>query len=173
MRQIAKPLFLQCETALHAGSGSELGIVDLPIQRERHTGFPKIEGSSLKGALREHFTDVPDIDKNLLITTFGTDTKEQGDNAKAGAIGITDARLLLFPVKSVKGVFAYITCPRVLNKFCTDLAICDSSEFNWKIPTKNSCASNTSLRLNNGAEIILEQYAYKEIKASEELENKK
>jgi len=38
---------------LHPGSGSELGIVDLPIQRERHTGYPKIEGSGLKGSLRE------------------------------------------------------------------------------------------------------------------------
>ena len=30
----AKPLFLIVETPLHAGSGSDLGIVDLPIQRE-------------------------------------------------------------------------------------------------------------------------------------------
>ena len=49
------PLFLQCQTPLHAGSGSEIGLVDLPIQRERHTTFPKIEASSLKGALREAF----------------------------------------------------------------------------------------------------------------------
>jgi len=57
MFQISKPLFLICETPLHAGSGDSLGIVDLPIQREKHTSFPKIEASSLKGALREAFEE--------------------------------------------------------------------------------------------------------------------
>ena len=51
----AKPLFLIVETPLHAGSGSDLGIVDLPIQREKHTDYPKIEASGLKGSIREIF----------------------------------------------------------------------------------------------------------------------
>jgi CRISPR-associated protein Cmr4 len=59
MFQQTKTLFLVCETPLHAGSGDSLGIVDLPIQRERHTQFPKIEASSLKGALREAFEQHP------------------------------------------------------------------------------------------------------------------
>ena len=52
----AKPLFLIVETPLHAGSGSDLGIVDLPIQREKHTDYPKIEASGLKGSIREIFS---------------------------------------------------------------------------------------------------------------------
>jgi len=47
-----KPFLLHAITSVHPGSGSEVGLVDLPIQREQHTGFPKIESSSLKGALR-------------------------------------------------------------------------------------------------------------------------
>lgn len=43
MFKSAKPVFLIVETSLHAGSGSDLGIVDLPIQREKHTDYPKIE----------------------------------------------------------------------------------------------------------------------------------
>ena len=31
--------------------------MDLPIQRERHTGFPKIEGSGIKGCVREAFAN--------------------------------------------------------------------------------------------------------------------
>lgn len=50
-----QPFFIIAETPVHADSGSELGIVDLPIQRERHTAFPKIEGSGLKGCIREAF----------------------------------------------------------------------------------------------------------------------
>ena len=64
MFKIARPLFLICETPLHAGSGDALGVVDLPIQRERHTGFPKIEASSLKGALRESFEEKFITDRN-------------------------------------------------------------------------------------------------------------
>jgi len=33
-------LYLYAETPVHAGSGTSLGIVDLPIQRERTTGYP-------------------------------------------------------------------------------------------------------------------------------------
>ncbi|MCX7999648.1 MAG: RAMP superfamily CRISPR-associated protein [Leptospiraceae bacterium] len=61
MYKIAKPFFLLCQSSLHVGSGNEIGLIDLPIQREKHTNFPKIESSSLKGALREFFES-----KNLI-----------------------------------------------------------------------------------------------------------
>ena len=57
------PFFLVCESALHVGSGHDLGFVDLPIQREKHTGFPKIESSGLKGCIREAFESL--IIKNV------------------------------------------------------------------------------------------------------------
>lgn len=38
---------------MHVGAGSSTGTIDLPIQREKHTNFPHIEGSSLRGAIRE------------------------------------------------------------------------------------------------------------------------
>ena len=46
-------LFLYTETPLHAGSGTSVGTVDLPIQRERHTDYPLIQGSGIKGGLRD------------------------------------------------------------------------------------------------------------------------
>jgi CRISPR-associated protein Cmr4 len=52
----SKLFFIIAETPLHPGSGGEVtGLVDLPIQRERHTNFPKIEASGLKGCIREAF----------------------------------------------------------------------------------------------------------------------
>jgi CRISPR-associated protein Cmr4 len=45
----AAMLFLYCETPVHAGTGTSLSIVDLPIQRERITGLPIVQASSLKG----------------------------------------------------------------------------------------------------------------------------
>ena len=46
-------LFIHTLTRLHPGSGTALGVVDLPVQRERHTQWPLIPGSSLKGILRD------------------------------------------------------------------------------------------------------------------------
>jgi CRISPR-associated protein Cmr4 len=45
-------LFLHALTAMHPGSGTALGVVDLPVQRERHTGWPTIPGTSVKGVLK-------------------------------------------------------------------------------------------------------------------------
>ena len=158
MYRKAHPLFLICNTPTHVGSGSDLGIVDLPIQRERHTGFPKFEGSSLKGSLREAFerrinsktfeeahtadtnihrlfgfddSSLSDPQKKVLKKHF---QKENGKDKEgeplfkdqssfAGALGFTDARLLLFPVKSMKGVFAWVTCLRVLKQFQSDMQL--------------------------------------------------
>jgi len=40
---------LRCLSPLHVGAGSSVGLVDLPVQRESQTNFPKIDASSLKG----------------------------------------------------------------------------------------------------------------------------
>ena len=137
MYKKAIPFFLICETPLHAGSGSDLGVIDLPIQRERHTTFPKIESSSLKGSLREAFEVNPELQddagKEKIHLAFGYDDQEINDNVKEffdgankqfqGAFGFTDARLLLFPVKSMKGVFVWVTCPKVLEQFRRDMSL--------------------------------------------------
>ena len=73
MYKKTQPLFLFCETPLHAGSGNDLSIVDLPIQREKHTGFPKIESSSLKGSLREAFEKINGINQVDIHRIFGYD----------------------------------------------------------------------------------------------------
>ncbi|MFB6088391.1 MAG: type III-B CRISPR module RAMP protein Cmr4 [Candidatus Aenigmatarchaeota archaeon] len=118
MYKKATPLFLITQSPLHVGSGTELGFVDLPIQREKHTEFPKIESSGIKGCLREAFESRGET-KDAVPILFGP---EEGDK-HAGCLGFTDGRLLLFPVKSVKKV-AWITCPMVLNRFSQDLQIC-------------------------------------------------
>ena len=40
-----------------------------------------------------------------------------------GALSITDARILAFPVRSLKGVFAWVTCPAVLQRLQRDLSL--------------------------------------------------
>ena len=151
-------------------AGSDLGIVDLPIQREKHTDYPKIEASGLKGAIREIFRTQPNLDQlkcdwgitsvedtkytEAIDLTFGPDTSEQS-NLHAGALGFTDARLLLFPVKSVKGVFAWVTCPAVLERFKHDLSICEPGtgiSFVEDIPDANTVPNKSGLIVKDGGE---------------------
>ena len=175
MFKSAKPLFLIVETSLHAGSGSDLGIVDLPIQREKHTDYPKIESSGIKGAIREIFNTQPDLqtlERGWNITSvedndhekavnlaFGPATTDQG-SIHGGALGFTDARLLLFPVKSVSGVFGWITCPAVLERFKHDLSICEPSiTFGFSLPQENQTPIGSELIVND-SKIVLEEYTF-------------
>ena len=170
MFKSAKPIFLIVETSLHAGSGSDLGIVDLPIQREKHTDYPKIEASGIKGGIREIFSNHPNLKqlelewditsvedsnyKEAINLAFGP---EQGD-LYAGALGFTDARLLLFPVKSVAGVFGWITCPAVLERFKQDLQIC-GVDFQHSITSTNHIPDGSNLVVADN-KIVLEEYTF-------------
>lgn len=165
MYKIAKPFFMLCGSPLHAGSGSDLGAVDLPIQRERHTQFPKVEASGLKGSIRESFEGLTQIElngrdiqkdeiKKAVELAFGPE--KTGDFA--AALGFTDARVLLFPVKSMKGVFAWITCPRVLNRLQRDLKHC-GDELDFEIPEENSLPAGSALIIKDN-HIALEEYTF-------------
>ncbi|RMF58780.1 MAG: type III-B CRISPR module RAMP protein Cmr4 [Calditrichaeota bacterium] len=164
MFKVAKPVFLIVETPLHAGSGSDLGAVDLPIQRERHTDFPKVEGSSVKGCFREAFEEYPAnheivVNKkktkvrDLIGLTFGPEDGSEG----AGALGFTDARLLLFPVKSMKGIFAWITCPRVLRQFKNDLTLAGVT-LEKAVPETPGVIPGANVTVSQ--KVILEEYTF-------------
>jgi len=76
MFQAQQALFIYCVSPVHIGAGTAIGLIDNPIQRERHTEYPMIAGSGLKGAVRHHFwsqlDDSSRKDKaNLLNRLFG------------------------------------------------------------------------------------------------------
>ena len=166
MYKIARPFFMVVETPLHAGSGTELGVVDMPIQRERHTSFPKIEASGLKGCIREAFeneTGEITVGSKKVDSTNREDTvslafgPEKGDE-HAGALGFTDARLLLFPVKSMKGVFAWITCPKVLERFRNNLELAGIKDIH-DIPKEKTAPKDCQLFIKDN-KIVLEEYTF-------------
>lgn len=101
---------LLAETFIHPGAGQTSGVVDLPVSREAATGYPYIPGSGVKGAMREAF-----------IAAVGDDTDNLfGHSEAAGEILISDARLLLLPVRSLNGVYKWVTCPHLLERFARD-----------------------------------------------------
>ena len=167
----AKIFYIHTITPMHVGSGSDLGIVDMPIQREGHTNFPKIEGSGLKGSMREAFeSDIQNVDKLLkTYISFGYDGtnikslpsavqtafEDKKNQEFAGALGFSDARILLFPIKSAKGIFAWATSPMVLDKFIKDLKI-SGNEQGFNI-IENSVTNNSAINIDDGS-VILEEY---------------
>ncbi len=160
MYKKVKPFFMIVETPLHAGSGTDLGTIDMPIQRERHTEFPKIESSGLKGCIRQAFEEKSKIidgnnkaDAQAIALAFGP---ENGDE-HAGALGFTDARLLMFPVKSMKGVFSWITCPKVLERFNKDLKLSGINGIP-DMPKANTSPQGCQLFIRD--KIVLEEYTF-------------
>jgi CRISPR-associated protein Cmr4 len=122
-------LGLLAETSVHAGVGAQVGAVDLPIQRERHTGWPTIYGSGLKGVLRDE-ARAADWDAREVEAVFGPDPDPPRGSAgeqpgaepprHAGALAISDARILLFPVRAAGLPFAWVTSPLALARLGRD-----------------------------------------------------
>ncbi len=160
-------MFLYTETSLHAGSGTSLGVVDLPIQREKYTDFPVIQASGIKGAVREwfEFRFKDDANKRKIELTFGPDKIGSEESGFAAAITFTDARILLFPVRSLKGIFAYCTSPTVLERFRRDAQIAGVPlPTNWNVPKLTN--DQTVLGVHEGCDVadgthvLLEEYAF-------------
>lgn len=151
-----KVLYIQALTSLHPGSGTALGSVDLPVQRERHTKWPLIPGSTIKGVLR----DAAKTDHELLYGSEGT-----GGELFAGALTFTDARILAFPVRSLKGVFAWATCPMALERWKRDLALAGQEILvpgDLNVGEGQGIAAKSCPCVQNG-EIYLEEFKFKVI----------
>ncbi len=107
-------LLVHALSPLHAGTGQGVGVIDLPIAREKATDLPFLPGSSIKGTLRAAG------DEKLREQVFGPETVEA--DKFAGATQFTDGRLLLLPVRSLVGTFAWVTSPYLLRRFARDAA---------------------------------------------------
>ncbi len=118
MTQATAILGLLAQTSIHAGTGSTTGVIDLPIQREGHNGYPCVFGSSMKGALRNHAENQYGKNNPSVIYVFGPDTNGASDHA--GALMVSDARLLLLPIRSLTSQFKWVTCPAVLKRYQRD-----------------------------------------------------
>jgi CRISPR-associated protein Cmr4 len=187
--QAARLLFLHAQTGLHPGSGTALGTVDLPVQRERHTQWPTVPGSALKGILRdlcreqtkEKYHDERDAEGKVirtrrrvtneddaqLVAAFGPGKVEES-NAHAGALSLTDARVLAFPVRSLRGVFAWVTCPAVLIRLNRDLKMAGLPALpDGAVPRPRktdqedeaACAGGSPL-LVDGDRLVLEEFEF-------------
>lgn len=172
MIQAKSMLYVYVETSLHAGSGRGLGAIDLPIQREQTTGYPMVQASGVKGRLRAE-TDPnlennpnppePKLSRDEWLTIFGPDAENASEFA--GAFSVGDLRLLLFPVRSLSGVFAWTTSVDVLQRFQRD-ALAAGVEFKkdeFPIPNERAndkvyIGDNSDLLVGNS--VVLEEFSF-------------
>jgi CRISPR-associated protein Cmr4 len=146
-------LYLFTRTPLHVGAGSSVGAIDQPIIRERHTGFPVIPGSALKGVLRDACRNDDQLN-----------SKEEaifGKQDDAGKLTFGEAKLLAFPVRSAKGSFAFITCPLALERFRRE----HFGDGELKVPDEPkdmTCLTGeaVSITRNGQTGIVLEEYRF-------------
>jgi len=152
----AKLIFLHALSPLHAGTGQGVGAIDLPIAREKGTEIPIVPGSSLKGVLRDACSALHK-DDDTCTRVFGPDTNNAAEHA--GAVVLTDLRLVALPVRSLAGVFAWVSSPFLLQRLARDAQLAGLGN----VPNKPSVAhaetvlvcSTSALRLNNN-DVVLE-----------------
>ena len=140
-------LGLLAQTSIHAGAGQQIGFIDQPIQREGHTDWPCVFGSAVKGALRanaeqQKVTMLQQSGKHVIRTKkeyekliqeseditviYGPHPSSTQGAEHAGALIVSDAKLLLMPVRSLTSQFKWVTCPYALRRYqqdCTRLGI--------------------------------------------------
>ena len=151
-------LFLYAVSPVHMGAGTATGIIDNPIQRERHTNHPSFAGSGIKGAIRHGFEAIGG-DPKLIDSLFGPESGS--DNLHAGAVSFGDAQLVAFPVRSLKGSYVYATCPTALARAQRLLKMAEES-VQWDIrdPGEGECfLANPDLMQDD--KLFLEAFEYK------------
>lgn len=160
-------IYIKTISPIHAGSGQSLTSVDMPIQRESHSNIPKIEGSTLKGSIKHNVyhklgfnKENVEKEKKQEYTTFEKvfGPEENGEKSSS-AIAITDAKLLLFPMRSATDIYKLITCPYVLKRWKeeTNQNFEDSILDNVK---DGYCIVNNNATLLDKDRVMLEEYIF-------------
>jgi len=105
-------------TNMHVGSGgTNYGVVDNLVQRDPVTNMPTINASSLKGALREFFSQKWGDKDNKLKFIFGEDSSRTNSKNKEsiGNYKFFSADLLVLPVRSNKKPFYRATAKMLVD----------------------------------------------------------
>jgi CRISPR-associated protein Cmr4 len=149
-----KILYTHALSPLHAGTGQGIGVIDLPIAREKATGLPFLPGSSVKGSLRDVCPE------NLRVKLFGPE--KNNAELHAGSVQFSDQRLLLLPVRSLKGTFAWVTSPYILNRFVRDARDANANGLVKTVPTPTSNDTLQECFVINGNKLEMSGKVYLE-----------
>lgn len=151
---------LVAETSIHPGVGRSTGALDLPVARERTTHYPFVPGSGVKGAFRVWAGDRAGIDEAQVKKLFGpkgTSAEDSGSALHAGALLLSDARLLLLPVRCLSDAFKWVTCPAILQRFKRDCDRAGLKPGSFTLPVFKSGDTGFYGHSGNGSHLGLEE----------------
>lgn len=164
MYQAHTALFFYAVSPIHMGAGTAFGLIDSPIQRERHTGHPMFAGSGIKGAIRHRFAQLPGWKGDLLDRLFGP----EGGELYAGAVSFGDAQLVAFPVRSVKRGYVYATSPLALSRASRMLELLGKPKLPASVENlAEGDAHVCDVGLTSGGTLALEAFEYKASESAE------
>jgi len=160
-------LYIRAVTPLHVGIGRAGGVIDLPVQKDLY-GYPEIYGSSLKGSLRA--SCMRKARRDECIGYFGSEPGEA--ESKPGKVVVLDTKLLLIPVRVLRGVYGYITSPLLLKQFIDYLSIIKHEKYEEllevvediskdldrdKVLVTSKAKNKYSIKINNKDKIIINE----------------
>ena len=152
-------MFLYAVSPIHMGAGTATGIIDNPIQRERHTNHPCFAGSGIKGAVRHGFEAIGG-EAALIKQLFGPEPK--AGELHAGAVSFGDGQLVAFPIRCLRNGYVYATCPQALARTQRLLGLVRKAQ-DWRIEPlqQGSCAVLNSPELAPNGKLHLEAFEYR------------
>lgn len=165
---------LQVLTSLHVGEGTQIGSIDLPVARERHTDWPYVPGASLKGALRACARRNGGSEDDIR-RVFGA---MPGETLARGGTVFGDGVLLALPARSFTSTFVLLASPLTLGRLARqisgapELPASSSAErilvgrgFDLKVPGKELAVvedlcfiQENSTRVNAWADFLRERW---------------
>lgn len=158
--------WLHVLTPTHVGTGRGVGYIDLPVHRDKVTGWPLVPGSAFKGVWADSYraNEAGRKADPKLKAAFGiADNDTNGGGSNSGALMPTDARLVCLPVRSFRGTFAWATSRMALHLLHRDLtlagfkdipAVPDAPAENQAKGTKGSLLAVTT---GNQSKVFLEE----------------
>lgn len=141
---------IECLTNLHVGSGDiNFSIVDNEVEKDPTTGYPIINASGVKGAIRDYCSVNKDFDLSL-DKVFGG--KGDNDNMNAGDFKFFDARFLYRPMRTTGPIPSIsVTTEKAINDFldvtaafgCRPEDLKEEENVKYNFPEKTNFITNS------------------------------
>lgn len=121
---IAKIIKMECITNLHAGNGDvNYNLIDNEVEKDPVTGYPTINSSGVKGALREYFKKNANLAK-YVDELFGKEGK--GDvSSTPGKLKVLCADMVAMPARASMGdkAFYLVSTQEMLDKLTSNYQV--------------------------------------------------
>src|SRR5579884_3118911 len=158
--EITRVYWLHTISPTHVGTGQGAGYIDLPIHRDKFTGWPLIPASTLKGVWARHYSATEDkrrTDPKLRLAAFERASDAEVKASNAGSLVPTDARLVCLPMRSFQGTFAWCTSPLALQMLRRDLNLGGIADLPPEpLPAEEEIRVTSKTRLEQNGRVFLE-----------------